>query len=809
MSIQIVVQRGKGFIYPPVRKSADSLRDLFENCEAQFLAQLPQAEREQGNFFYTVAHHHGANTGALPARTYETFKQQDVLPFDIDDVDVTRPLEYAAVVANMLGISTTATTVVVSGAGVHILCDLQSPITQVGYFKKNKQAYGEICTQIELGLKEAKLPYNKIDRVVFEPARVFRLPGTLNKKAGRAALPCHLIQLSDGSGLVNDDLYQLSGLEKRDSENISPQEIKRSYPLLDFKEIFQECRFVQDCVAKPEEVHEPQYFRLLGILNYQPQDVEVMVGEKSYNADGLARYVFEKAVASRSLAGSEYEDKKHQALKYGAPRCNTVNGDWGDQCKTCPHFGQITSPVVLKSANHIGSQENGFWLLNEKGKLVDLHYGDLSRFYAAQKPFMTTSSERILHYNGTHYERATPVLIKSWLHDVVKPSDPLKERHRNEFYGRVRATHVLSEEQEKIFFRETTRGKLNCANGILDLTTGQLIPHTPQMGFLQILPYDYEPGLRADFFMDWISTITQQNKDFQEMLLDIIGYLLWPNYDEHAFIYFTGEGGNGKSTFLKILGALVGEANFSSMSIKQLCTNRFAPAALEGKMFNISSEESGTSLTSEELNILKSLSSGEHLQIERKGQQGYQMLNQAKLLFSANKIPRFEETNQSIIRRLIVVPFNVVIPTSQQDVRVERRLIEEKAAILSQTVVRIQKNVARNGGVFKMHRGGESGVKAQEDFLKKHNTALSWAEEYLESSEDLPMDQYVTVGQCYAEYEAWCKDNGHKYLQTKENFSKSLNQFYIVKSAGRGHKKKIGGKDTRVFLKTRLLQGVG
>src|SRR5690606_11494790 len=61
------------------------------------------------------------------------------------------------------------------------------------------------------------------------------------------------------------------------------------------------------------------------------------------------------------------------------------------------------------------------------------------------------------------------------------------------------------------------------------------------------------------------------------------------------------------------------------------------------------------------------LATGEALNVERKGKDPFYFVNYAKLIFSANEIPRITDYSHGLGRRLQIVPFNAKFSPSDPD----------------------------------------------------------------------------------------------------------------------------------------------
>jgi putative DNA primase/helicase len=115
----------------------------------------------------------------------------------------------------------------------------------------------------------------------------------------------------------------------------------------------------------------------------------------------------------------------------------------------------------------------------------------------------------------------------------------------------------------------------------------------------------------------------------------------------------------GKSVFLALITAFLGEVNSSSKTLQQLTENRFATAALFAKLANIFADLDNTRL--KDIGIFKTVVSGDWIDAELKFRNSFTFKPFAKLIFSANLPPLPPQgisDEDAYYRRWIVVPFN-------------------------------------------------------------------------------------------------------------------------------------------------------
>lgn len=789
----------------PTGYSVSTVDSLFKNLGG-ILDQLRAKNPDNlVNVYYTVGVHSGVG-GSEPVRDKDSYAYQTIMAFDIDYIDTARELEYLPVVAGVLGVDPQSLGFVSTGNGLHLIANLKTPIRSNKYLEETKPHYSEVVYKINTALKAKNLP-GQGDPSIWDAPRILRLPESINEKMG-VQKPCKLIYWPHPSVQLDLDIQKLSGLDALALANITPDQLKKNYPRPDFPHVVSNCEFMKWVKENPGQVHEPQFMRLLGLL------AAMNPGDKcEYRGKELTPKEFAEAIhtaasadgsASQSLQSTDFETKWEHGSRYGAPKCKTVGQEWIGGCERCPHFGKINTPLALKSQEHISSEENGYWEMGKNGP-VDLHYSDLTRVYRNKFSYVSCEPDRIFTFEQTHYKPTGKLTVKNWVDSTVGYEEKLRDRHCEEFVKKILRSGAIPVVQEQELFEKTIRGKLNCRNGVVNIITGELLGHAPALGFRYVLPYDFLRGEVSEMFLDWLAEVMENRTELMDAMLDLMAYCLWPAYDDHVFGYLIGEGSNGKSTILRIMQELLGKDNYSVISLAQLGGNRFAPANLEGKLANISEESSGSDLSFEELNVIKDLSAGGEIQVEHKGQRAFMLKNQAKLIFSANKPPKFHESGKAIRRRLLVIPFDHQI--TNPDENVAKALIAEVPKICSMLITRIQQNIRVNNGKFLVSRGGVTAAEAQDRILLAGNSVIEWGKVSLESSAHLPEEKYVACQEAYSRYSQWCQENNFKPVNSI-TFGHTMGHGVLTGAVTGSIVKKISGKPVRVYPRTQWKEEV-
>lgn len=107
---------------------------------------------------------------------------------------------------------------------------------------------------------------------------------------------------------------------------------------------------------------------------------------------------------------------------------------------------------------------------------------------------------------------------------------------------------------------------LNCANGVVNLKTGEIVPHSPKQKNTYCLDYRYDPNCKNTLFVDWLlDAITPEGStppEYKSMLdwLQIgIGYSLTGRTDEQCLFYLFGPTRAGKGLLSQSISKLMGK----------------------------------------------------------------------------------------------------------------------------------------------------------------------------------------------------------------------------------------------------------
>jgi putative DNA primase/helicase len=268
------------------------------------------------------------------------------------------------------------------------------------------------------------------------------------------------------------------------------------------------------------------------------------------------------------------------------------------------------------------------------------------------------------------------------------------------------------------------------------------------------------------------------------LLYEIIGYtLLAGEYPLNKTVMLVGEGRNGKSTYLELVKRLLGSGNVVSVKLQDLTNDRtrFSIYSLYGKLANIFADLPGEALRN--TGLFKVLTGEDTVTADRKFRDPITFTNYAKMLFSANELPRVYDMSTAFWRRWLVVEFPNQFPPNEE---FRRKLFNEilpkyASKILAYSLLLVA-HVVREGR-FSFE---ESEVDYRELWLRETNSVYAFIKDMLK--EDVLVedpDSRVRTEDLYKLYTEYCKREDRDPL-SKNLFTVELQRLGYMRVKVRG-----------------------
>lgn len=293
----------------------------------------------------------------------------------------------------------------------------------------------------------------------------------------------------------------------------------------------------------------------------------------------------------------------------------------------------------------------------------------------------------------------------------------------------------------------TDRPLMNCGNGMLDLTTLELLPHDPSYLSGTQVPVDWDADAACPAYEAWAESvgITDQLDDLEEtasMMLD-------PSVTPSKAVFLFGPARSGKSTMLRIMQRMAGQGNFSAVTLQQLVENRFAAANVYGKVLNVAADLSAAHL--DDISIFKLMTGEDPIQADRKHGKQFAFTNQALFAFSANNPPTVGEGSSAYTAR--IKPFKFANSfEGRENPAIEAEIMKELPGILVRWV-KANKRMRERG------RRMETNPAVMEEFGLRSDRVRQFVTECCVKSAG-----FATATEIAAAFKTWAEHNNQKAL---------------------------------------------
>ena len=192
-------------------------------------------------------------------------------------------------------------------------------------------------------------------------------------------------------------------------------------------------------------------------------------------------------------------------------------------------------------------------------------------------------------------------------------------------------------------------------NGIYNVETDEFIGFSPDYIITNKINYDYISDAYSGIVDDTLDKLSCNDDKIRDLLEELIGYTFYRRNELRKAFILIGDKANGKSTYLDMVKTLLGDENTSALDIGEL-DDHFKTFGLFHKLANIGDDIGDNFIPNPA--IFKKLVSGERINADIKYGSPVEFNSYAKLLFSANVIPRIRDKSGAVQSRLIIIPFN-------------------------------------------------------------------------------------------------------------------------------------------------------
>jgi P4 family phage/plasmid primase-like protien len=566
----------------------------------------------------------------------------------------------------------------------------------------------------------------------------------------------------DLAGFIDKRLAEL-GLKARGTREAPRERAKPStrgrpertdeFNELAIEKLLQNCTFIQYCRDNATTLSEPWWWSMISVL--------VRLGEPG------KKKIHELSQPYPGYTERETEQKIKEALKasekdIGPHTCTFIEQDLGFACpETCQAKSLgVKSPAGLASILAARDLRGPYFYYDKNGNLkLDMEV--LTKDILNEFKFITLSdTEEVLVYDSGFWQYGGEEKIKAEAENRVGLSKLLTVHIINEIIGHIqRSTYVA----RALLNQDPRIGNLK--NGLLDIRTRELKPHTPEFLSTIRTPVAYDPNADCPRIKRFFAEVLEL-QDIP-VIHELFGYALIPDYSIQRAFLFIGDGSNGKSTLLSLLRTFLGKDNCSSVPWHALEYSRFASSRLDGKLLNIYADLPSRSMDS--TGVFKMLTGGDAISAEKKFKDGYSFVNFARLVFSANKPPRIlDEDSYAFWRRWIIINFPNQFPENdpKTDPEILSKLTTEAelSGLLNLALDGLQRVLSNAKFSY-----GKTVDQTQSYYLRASDPVYAFVEDCCE----IDSDTVTSKDALFEAFKNYCKESKTPLIN-RDSFAKTL-----------------------------------
>lgn len=613
---------------------------------------------------------------------------------DLDDID------RVLVALNKLGILPTL--INASGHGVHAYWILKRFSTDVSKIRAKNKALQQQINQL-LGGDYADS--------VFDAARIMRVPGTWNVKNGQPK-PVTIIENH------NERIYDFDQFIEASTDDEIPIDVwdTDELPVNFLDELRDRDKKIVARIESEESARKTNVpLTPEGKVNHSDNDSYIVT---RLLALGYTPNVIISVLMHESwLSGTKYRETGRYDYVI-----RTVNSGWR-------FFQQSPSQFFIS-----------------KTFRSDL----VAQRLQQTQPFIYTASKLWRYVNGVYLPDGEEVVRK---YVVEKLRDRWQSRFADETVIWLKSKFAIP--------LETTnqhKGFINCKNGMLDISTNQLVDHASTYLSLAQIPVFYDSTINTDQIDSFFEELLPH--DSIDLFWEFVGSVFitdhyWPKH----FMLLVGNPHTGKSKIINLLIAFYGWSNVVSLSLQTLSDNRFASANLFGKLANIFDDLNESE--AQDTGRIKNLTGDGVSMGERKYGEPFSFFNQARLIFSANHMPPVKNPDAAFFERALII----LCTTKFTGAKADRSIIDKLStpqnlsAMLIRAMQGLQRITQRNTLVL-----SPTAKAAQDEYRFSADTVHG----FIQSQTKPNPDSCISKQSLWSYYKHWCiLGNRRQFSQDK------------------------------------------
>ncbi|MHB1157672.1 MAG: phage/plasmid primase, P4 family [Phycisphaerales bacterium] len=405
----------------------------------------------------------------------------------------------------------------------------------------------------------------------------------------------------------------------------------------------------------------------------------------------------------------------------------------------------------------------------EQYRIIHHHRGEFFVWTGNHYELLGTSELRAAIYRFT--EKGVSIISIGGGKTKQVPFKPTKNRIDNIFDALIAAV-ILPSEIDPPAWIDSQPGDSDPSqlvamrNGLYDLPTGKLCPHTPRLLNRNALDFDFDPdATMPGNWLHFLSQLWPTDDEAVRALRQWFGYCLTSDTRQQKILLLIGPKRSGKGTIARILSALVGKANVSAPTLAGMSVN-FGLAPLIDKSLAIISDArlSGRADQAVIAERLLSISGEDAITIDRKYRPAWTGRLPTRFMVLTNELPRLADASGALASRFIVLTLTQSF-YGHEDHGLTDRLMGELSGIFNWAVDgwRDLQQVSR----FITPASSTDAIAELEDLGSPIGA-------FIRERCIVEPGRSIEAGRLFEAWRGWCEAQGREHAGTIQTFGRDL-----------------------------------
>lgn len=328
--------------------------------------------------------------------------------------------------------------------------------------------------------------------------------------------------------------------------------------------------------------------------------------------------------------------------------------------------------------------------------------------------------------------------------------------------------------------------ELCVANGMLNLRTGAMRPHSAADLNTKITDIPYDPKATCPTWLDYLQRALKGNQEVIDYVQRAIGYTLTGRTDDQIFFICDGSGSTGKSTFINTMQRLMGDY-YCKVATRTFLEGGFKKSASDATPDLVKLPGARGVFCSEakpddffDLERIKEFTGDTQMNVRALFKAEESFVPVGKLWMFLNDLPQFKNTGDgSMLRRIVRIRFNQIfankgeqhwVPGAMAKMpNLAKRLEKEMPGILAWAVEGAKAYYANRG----MGEMPEVCKVASKQYADDNDLLAGFVADAIEIVDGA----FLTAAEAQDAYKIWCAHNSTEAMKTDTFRKKFADRF--------------------------------